>query len=99
MSIPSLPAIIWQNRVRFAMSGKWPTPVTVSFRSHMAPDITHEELTVFSRRSITIKDAAAYGLILTQGFARGGVHRVETPSLIRFGELTNDELFVSADAA
>ncbi|MBV8866533.1 MAG: hypothetical protein JO210_14155 [Acidobacteriaceae bacterium] len=58
-----------------------------------------KELTVFPGRSVTVKDAAAYGLILTQGFGRLGVHRVETPSLIRFGELTNDELFVSADSA
>lgn len=58
-----------------------------------------KELTVFPRRSVNIKDAAAYGLILTQGFGQLGLHRIETPSLIRFGELTNDELFVSAEAA
>jgi hypothetical protein len=58
-----------------------------------------KELTVLPKRSVTVKDAAAYGLILTQGHGRFGVHQVETPSLIRFGEMTNDELFVSADAA
>ncbi len=58
-----------------------------------------KELTVFPGRSATVKDAAAYGLILTQGYGTFGAHEVETPSLIRFGELTNDELFVSADAA
>lgn len=58
-----------------------------------------KELTVFPKRSVTIKDAAAYGLILTQGFGKLGVHQIETPSLIRFGQLTSDELFVSADAA
>ena len=58
-----------------------------------------KELTVLPSRSVVIKDAAAYGLILTQGSGRFGVHAVETPSLIRFGQLTNDELFVSAAAA
>ncbi len=58
-----------------------------------------KELTIQPKRTVTIKDAAAYGLILTQGYGKFGVHRVETPALIRFGELTNDELFVSADAA
>ncbi len=58
-----------------------------------------KELTVFPGRSITVNDSAAYGTILTQGFGQFGVHVVETPALIRFGELTNDELFVSADAA
>jgi hypothetical protein len=58
-----------------------------------------KELTVLPKRSVVIKDAAAYGLILTQGFGKLGVHTIETPALIRFGELTNDELFVSAEAA
>ena len=58
-----------------------------------------KELTVFPKRSVTISDSAAYGLILTQGYGKLGVFDVETPSLIRFGELTKDELFVTADAA
>jgi hypothetical protein len=58
-----------------------------------------KELTVLPSRSVVVKDAAAYGLILTQGYGRFGAHRIETPSLIRFGQLTNDELFVTASAA
>lgn len=58
-----------------------------------------KELTVLPGRSVTITDAAAYGLILTQGYGTLGSHKAETPSLIRFGQLTNDEFFVSADAA
>lgn len=58
-----------------------------------------KELTILPGRSATIKDPAAYGMILTQGYGTLGVHEVETPSLIRFGEMTKDELFVSADAA
>lgn len=58
-----------------------------------------KELTVLPGRSATIRDAAAYGTILTEGFGRFGKHDVETPSLIRFGEMTQDELFVTADAA
>jgi hypothetical protein len=40
-----------------------------------------------------------YGLIFTQGFGAFGKHRVETPSLIRYGQMTSDELFCSAAAA
>ena len=58
-----------------------------------------KELTVLPGRSVTIKDAAAYGLILTQGFGTLGGTAVSTPSLIRFGQLTEDELFVTAAAA
>ncbi|MCC6395281.1 MAG: hypothetical protein IT167_32130 [Bryobacterales bacterium] len=58
-----------------------------------------KELTVLPGRSVTVKDAAAYGLIVVQGW--GGIDRmeVETPSLIRFGQMTKDELFVTAAAA
>jgi len=58
-----------------------------------------KELTVLPGRTVTIRDAAAYGLILTQGRGMFGKHVVETPSHIRFGQMTKDELFVSAAAA
>ncbi len=50
-------------------------------------------------RTVTITDSAAYGIILTQGLARFGTLRVSTPAMIRFGDMTEDELFVTADAA
>jgi hypothetical protein len=58
-----------------------------------------KELTVLPGRTVTIKDAAAYGLILTQGYGTFGTTPVATPSMIRFGEFTEDELFVTAAAA
>jgi hypothetical protein len=58
-----------------------------------------KELTVLPGRKVTVKDAAAYGLILTQGHGTIGRHHVSTPSQIRFGEMTEDELFVTEDAA
>jgi hypothetical protein len=58
-----------------------------------------KELTIRPRRSIVIKDAAAYGAIVVQGWGSIGKLEVETPSLIRFGQMTKDELFVTAAAA
>jgi hypothetical protein len=58
-----------------------------------------KELTVSPGRTAVIRDAAAYGMILTQGIGQVGAMDVETPSLIRFGEMTKDELFVTAAAA
>jgi hypothetical protein len=58
-----------------------------------------KELTVLPKRSVTIKDSAAYGLILTQGYGTFGKLSVSTPAMIRFGEMTEDEIFVTADAA
>ena len=46
-------------------------------------------------RTATITDAHAYGLILTQGRGKIGVWDVHTPAMIRFGELTSDEFFVT----
>ncbi|MGD0579207.1 MAG: hypothetical protein ABSC08_09800, partial [Bryobacteraceae bacterium] len=53
----------------------------------------------FPGQSVTITDAAAYGVILTQVRGTQGKLIVETPSLIRYGEMTMDEVFVSAAAA
>jgi len=63
------------------------------------PYYSAKELTVFPGRKVTIKDAAAYGLIVVQGHGMYGKLEVETPTLIRFGEMTKDELFVTAAAA
>jgi len=58
-----------------------------------------KELTVLPGRTVTVKDAAAYGVILTQGYGRFATLPVSTPTMIRFGQMTEDELFVSAEAA
>jgi hypothetical protein len=58
-----------------------------------------KELTVRPGRTVKIQDAEAYGLILTQGYGTMGPLEVETPSSIRYGQMTRDELFVSAAAA
>ena len=50
-------------------------------------------------RTVTIRDRGPYGLIMLQGHGTMGAWPVETPAMIRFGQLTNDEYFVSAKAA
>ena len=58
-----------------------------------------KELTVLPRRTVRITDSAAYGLIVVQGEGTFGGQRVATPAMIRFGDMTQDELFVTAEAA
>jgi len=58
-----------------------------------------KELTVFPGATVTINDAGAYGIIMMQGHGRMGVWDVETPALIRYGQLTHDEFFISEKAA
>ncbi len=58
-----------------------------------------KELTVEPGATVTIYDQAAYGMIMMQGHGTMGVWDIETPALIRYGQLTNDEYFVSEQAA
>ena len=58
-----------------------------------------KELTVLPGATVTVKDAAAYGMIMMQGHGTMGAWEIETPALIRFGQLTHDEYFVSEAAA
>ncbi|HEY7153295.1 MAG TPA: hypothetical protein VH575_04980 [Gemmataceae bacterium] len=58
-----------------------------------------KELTVDRGVKVTIKDNGAYGLIAVQGSGRIGKLPLQTPAMIRFGELTEDEVFVTHDAA
>ena len=67
--------------------------------AYMSPDFSAKELTVLPGASVTIKDGGPYGMIMMQGHGTMGVWNIETPTLIRYGQLTNDEFFVSAAAA
>ncbi|MEQ8336974.1 MAG: hypothetical protein RIA62_06495 [Cyclobacteriaceae bacterium] len=58
-----------------------------------------KELTVEPGQTVTIKDNAAYGMIMMQGHGKMGVWEVETPTMIRYGQHTNDEFFVTEQAA
>lgn len=61
--------------------------------------VAAKELTVLPGRTVTIQDAGPYGLIVLQGHGTLGEWPIETPALIRFGQLTHDEYFVSCPAA
>ena len=58
-----------------------------------------KELTVHPKETVTIKDPAAYGCIIIQGYGKFGVYDAETAGMIRFGQATADEYFVSESAA
>jgi hypothetical protein len=58
-----------------------------------------KELTIDPGVKVKIKDNGAYGLVAVQGSGRMGKMALQTPAMIRFGELTEDEVFVSHDAA
>ncbi len=61
--------------------------------------IAAKELTVLPGASVTIADARPYGFITVQGHGTVNDWAIETPTIIRFGQLTNDEFFVSYPAA
>jgi hypothetical protein len=58
-----------------------------------------KELTVLPGRRATVRDSGAYGLIVVQGHGKMGAWEVESPTLIRYGQVTQDEFFVSEAAA
>ncbi len=60
---------------------------------------TAKELTVQPGAKVTIKDNGASGVIVTQGRGRIGTLPLECPTMIRYGELTEDEVFISEKAA
>jgi hypothetical protein len=58
-----------------------------------------KETTILPGASVVMKDPGPYSLITVQGQGNFGVHMAESPALIRFGQQTSDEFFVSAQAA
>ena len=57
------------------------------------------ELTIEPGASCTIQDPGASSWITTQGKGRIGSLALQTPALIRFGQQTEDEVFISHEAA
>lgn len=60
---------------------------------------TAKELTIDPGTKCTIRDTGAYGLIVTQGRGKIGNLTLECPAMIRFGQMTEDEVFVTEEAA
>ena len=58
-----------------------------------------KELTVNPGVKVTVKDGGAYGWITVQGEGTINGMRLQTPAMIRFGQMTDDEVFVTAKAA
>ncbi len=58
-----------------------------------------KELTVDPGQTVVIKDNGAYGLTVVQGEGRMNKLRLDCPKMIRFTDLTADEVFCTAPAA
>jgi len=60
---------------------------------------TAKELTLQPGAKCTIKDGGAYGWITTQGSGKVENLTLQSPVMIRFGEMTEDEVFVTCKKA
>ncbi len=88
---PSLPVRPLEEMLDAGYIEKWITYGNEFFAA--------KELTVLPGRSVTLRDAGPYGIIMLQGHGAMGRWPIETPAIIRFGQLTHDEYFVSHAAA
>ena len=61
--------------------------------------IAAKQLTIKPGQTAVIRDDTAYGCILVQGYGKFGDYKCSTPSLLRFGQMSEDEYFVSYDRA
>ncbi len=61
--------------------------------------IAAKELTVQPGQKVVVSDGAAYGCIIIQGHGRFGAYDAEASVMLRFGQPSNDEFFVSEAAA
>ena len=61
--------------------------------------IAAKELTVQPGQKVVVSDGAAYGCIIIQGHGKFGAYDAEASVMLRFGQPSNDEFFVSEAAA
>ena len=61
--------------------------------------IAAKQLTVFPGAKVRVKDDSAYGCIFIQGHGKFGAFAAEAAGMLRFGQESQDEYFVSAESA
>ncbi len=98
----------WEKNVDPHYKEKWFRPPIIAYRDERccvkwliyANDyIAAKEVTIEPRQTVTIKDKAAYGCIIIQGYGRFGVFDAEAAIMLRYGQKSADEYFVSEEAA
>lgn len=67
--------------------------------SYGSKDFAAKELTVYPGKTVTIKDDAAYGFVVMQGYGTINGMEINSPTVIRYGEMTADEAFVIKETA
>jgi hypothetical protein len=67
--------------------------------TYKSPLFASKELTVLPNRTVELRDLGPYGMIVVEGHGTMGHWSIGSPTIIRFGQLTNDEFFVSAQTA
>ena len=82
------PITIWENK-----QGK------EEWICYKCPLVSAKRLTINPGETVVVSDMAAYGFILIEGYGKFGSWDISTPTLIHYGELTNDEFFVTESAA
>lgn len=63
------------------------------------PYIAAKELTVLPGKTATVYDDSAYGCIIVQGYGKIQNHKAATATMLRFGQTSQDEFFISASRA
>jgi len=66
---------------------------------YKTPSVSAKRLTILPGQTVSIKDSSPYGIICLEGHGLFGGHPLEAPALIRYGQLTHDEYFVTERAA
>jgi hypothetical protein len=98
----------WEKNIEPHYRKKYFRPPIVSTfdERHMEKWITYgneyfgaKELTVHPGQTVVVKDEVAFGCVIIQGHGKFGNHEAEAAMMLRFGQLSADEFFVSAAAA
>lgn len=58
-----------------------------------------KEVSIAPKSTVTLVDEAAYGCVVIQGFGLFGAYNAEVVNMMRAGDLTADEFFVSKNSA
>jgi hypothetical protein len=89
-----------KNYFRPALPCLCPDPgASEKWITYANPYFSAKETSVSAGQKTIIKDAAAYGCVVIQGHGKIGPYAAEAPQMLRYGQQSADEFFVSEAAA
>lgn len=98
----------WKENIRTDYKKKYYRPLIIDYFEEQITEkwisydndyIGVKELTMEPKQTVVIHDKVAFGCVVIQGHGKFGIYDAEAAIMLRYGQISSDEFFVSEQKA